>query len=95
MEGFSQLIPGVCACSDPQTGTSQLEVLTVPCCTAGEVPWVARTIKKYHSQAVANKVKIVHMCGFDSIPSDLGAHLVATHIQKQHHRLIDLQLTEY
>ncbi len=71
-------------------GTIPAKVMTAPCCTAGEVPWVARTIKKYHSQAAANKVKIVHMCGFDSIPSDLGAHLVATHIQKQHHRSIGL-----
>ncbi|KAK9914994.1 hypothetical protein WJX75_003449 [Coccomyxa subellipsoidea] len=52
----------------------------------GEVPWVARTIRKYHAQASANRVKIVHMCGFDSIPSDLGAHLVATTIEKQHHK---------
>lgn len=49
-------------------------------CYAGEVPWVSRTIRKYHDEAAAKKVKIVHMCGFDSIPSDLGAHMVATAI---------------
>lgn len=55
-------------------------------CPAGEVPWAIRTIKEYHDKAVANRVKIVHMCGFDSIPSDLGAYLVATTIQKKYHR---------
>ena len=41
---------------------------------------MSRTIRKYHDEAAAKKVKIVHMCGFDSIPSDLGAHMVATAI---------------
>jgi short subunit dehydrogenase-like uncharacterized protein len=43
-------------------------------------------IKKYHDKAAANRAKIVHMCGFDSIPSDLGAHLVATTIEKKYKR---------
>ena len=51
---------------------------------AGEVPWVSRTIRKYHDEAAARKVKIVHMCGFDSIPSDLGAHMVANAIFNKH-----------
>ncbi len=54
---------------------------------------MARTIKKYHAQAFANRVKIVHMCGFDSIPSDLGAHLVATTIEKQYHRCWPITLS--
>lgn len=53
---------------------------------AGEVPWAIRTIKEYHDKAVDNRVKIVHMCGFDSIPSDLGAYLVVTSIQKKYNR---------
>ena len=53
---------------------------------AGEVPWVLRTIKKYHDEAAAKRVKIVHMCGFDSIPSDLGSHMVATAMFKKHKR---------
>ncbi|EIE26941.1 saccharopine dehydrogenase [Coccomyxa subellipsoidea C-169] len=82
----------VIACAGPY---AQLGTPVVDACVrlgthyvdiTGEVPWVARTIKKYHAQAFANRVKIVHMCGFDSIPSDLGAHLVATTIEKQYHR---------
>ena len=53
---------------------------------AGEVPWAVRTIRQYHEQAVRNRVKIVHMCGFDSIPSDLGAYLVAMTIKKKYNR---------
>lgn len=42
----------------------------------GEVLFARRTIDKFHEQAVANGTKIVHSCGFDSIPSDLGTFLV-------------------
>ena len=45
-----------------------------------------RTIKKYHDEAAAKRVKIVHMCGFDSIPSDLGSYMVATAMFKKHKR---------
>lgn len=54
------------------------------CGRSGEVPWVSRTIRKYHDEAAGKRVKIVHMCGFDSIPSDLGAHMVATAMFKKH-----------
>ncbi|CAL5221659.1 g3887 [Coccomyxa viridis] len=52
----------------------------------GEVPWVSRTIRKYHNEAAAKRVKIVHMCGFDSIPSDLGSLMVATAMFNKHKR---------
>lgn len=42
----------------------------------GEVLFARRSIDKYHEQAVAGGVKIVHSCGFDSIPSDLGTWLL-------------------
>ncbi|MDF0531636.1 saccharopine dehydrogenase NADP-binding domain-containing protein [Tsukamurella sp. 8F] len=42
----------------------------------GEVLFARRSIDKYHDQAVAGGVKIVHSCGFDSIPSDLGTWLL-------------------
>ncbi|WP_019200904.1 trans-acting enoyl reductase family protein [Tsukamurella sp. 1534] len=42
----------------------------------GEVLFARRSIDKYHEQAVASGTKIVHSCGFDSIPSDLGTFLV-------------------
>ncbi|MDH4256007.1 MAG: saccharopine dehydrogenase NADP-binding domain-containing protein [Gammaproteobacteria bacterium] len=39
---------------------------------AGEVQWMRRMIDAYHENAAASGARIVHACGFDSIPSDLG-----------------------
>lgn len=38
----------------------------------GETPWVREMIDAHHETASQKKIKIVHFCGFDSIPSDLG-----------------------
>jgi len=38
----------------------------------GEVPFVRWTIDKYDELAVNTGARIVHACGYDSIPSDLG-----------------------
>jgi short subunit dehydrogenase-like uncharacterized protein len=42
------------------------------CDLSGEVPWMARMIPKYSSAAKVSGARIVHCCGFDSIPSDMG-----------------------
>ncbi len=42
------------------------------CDLTGEVQWIRRMIDQHHEQAKANGTKIVHCCGFDSIPSDMG-----------------------
>jgi len=39
----------------------------------GETQWIREVIDRVHRNAITNKVKIVHCCGYDSIPSDLGA----------------------
>ena len=44
------------------------------CDLAGELQWMRRMIDKCHEAAVANGTKIVHTCGFDSIPSDMGVY---------------------
>ncbi|MFK7948322.1 MAG: trans-acting enoyl reductase family protein [Saprospiraceae bacterium] len=46
------------------------------CDLTGEVQWMRRMIDKHHEAALANGTKIVHTCGFDSIPSDLGVYFV-------------------
>ncbi len=46
------------------------------CDLAGELPWMRKTIDQYHQQAMEKKLKIVHNCGFDCIPSDLGVQEV-------------------
>lgn len=42
------------------------------CDITGEVHWVRAMIDAHHQRAVATGARIVHFCGFDSIPSDLG-----------------------
>lgn len=46
------------------------------CDLTGEVQWIRRMIERYEETAVANGARIVHCCGFDSIPSDLGVHFL-------------------
>lgn len=42
------------------------------CDLTGEVPWIRRMIEHHQPAARASGARIVHCCGFDSIPSDLG-----------------------
>ena len=42
------------------------------CDLTGEVPWMRRMIDAHHARARITGARIVHTCGFDSIPSDLG-----------------------
>ncbi len=42
------------------------------CDITGEIQWIKRMIDAHHQEAEAKKLRIVHCCGFDSIPSDLG-----------------------
>jgi short subunit dehydrogenase-like uncharacterized protein len=42
------------------------------CDLTGEVAWMRRMIDAHHQRAQASGARIVHTCGFDSIPSDLG-----------------------
>lgn len=39
---------------------------------AGEVLWMRHTIDSFHSSAARSGARIVHACGFDSVPSDVG-----------------------
>jgi len=42
------------------------------CDLTGEVQWMRRMIDAHHARARETGARIVHSCGFDSIPSDLG-----------------------
>ena len=42
------------------------------CDLSGEVQWMRKMIDRHHADAVASGARIVHSCGFDSIPSDIG-----------------------
>ena len=49
-----------------------IESKTNYCDISGETHWIREIIDKFHTKAIKSKVKIVHACGFDSIPSDLS-----------------------
>ncbi len=46
------------------------------CDLTGEVPWIRAMIDEHHQRAAEQGRRIVHCCGFDSIPSDLGVFLL-------------------
>ena len=56
------------ACADAGTHYADL---------TGELLFVRDSVDRLHDRAVASGARVVHACGFDSIPSDLGALLCA------------------
>ncbi|MGG6270764.1 saccharopine dehydrogenase family protein [Leptolyngbya sp. AN03gr2] len=48
----------------------------------GETPWVRSLIDRYHTKAATDGTRIIPCCGFDSVPSDLGAYLMVRHLQQ-------------
>ncbi|PRH26269.1 saccharopine dehydrogenase family protein [Burkholderia multivorans] len=59
--------PLVRACA--QSGTDY-------CDLTGETQWIKRMIDRYEAAATQSGARIVHCCGFDSIPSDLGVYVL-------------------
>jgi short subunit dehydrogenase-like uncharacterized protein len=53
------------------------------CDLTGEAHWVSRMITRYEAAAQNSGARIVHCCGFDSIPSDLGVWFLQTEATKQ------------
>ncbi|WP_371482596.1 trans-acting enoyl reductase family protein [Kitasatospora sp. NBC_00315] len=60
---FGDALVGACAAA----GTDYVDL-------SGEPEFVDRTYLRHHATAVANGARLVHCCGFDSIPYDLGVH---------------------
>ena len=54
------------------------------CDLTGETPWMFRMIHQHQSAAESSGSKIVHACGFDSIPSDLGVFYLQQIMQENH-----------
>ena len=46
------------------------------CDLTGEPQWIKKMVDRYEDAAKASGARIVHSCGFDSIPSDLGVHFL-------------------
>jgi short subunit dehydrogenase-like uncharacterized protein len=68
----------ICSTVGPYTKYGSLlveacvEAGTHYCDLTGEAGWVREMIDRHHLQAESKQLKIVHCCGFDSIPSDMG-----------------------
>lgn len=70
---YSDLLAKACA----EQGTHYCDI-------TGESPWVASLVARDHDAAKASGARIVPMCGFDSIPSDLGVWMMAKHLSEAH-----------
>jgi len=49
-----------------------VEAGTDYCDLAGEVQWIRKMVDTHHERARETGARIVHCCGFDSVPMDLG-----------------------
>ena len=52
------------------------------CDLTGEVHWMRHMITKYQNTAKESGAKIVHTCGFDSIPSDIGVYFLQKNMRE-------------
>ena len=54
------------------------------CDLTGEVHWMRKMIDEHQTTAAASGAVIVHTCGFDSIPSDMGVYFLQKQMQEKH-----------
>lgn len=54
------------------------------CDLTGEVQWMAQVIEAYQDKAEKSGARIVHTCGFDSIPFDMGNWFLQQAMQQQY-----------
>lgn len=76
-------LPMVAACAEHGTDYCDL---------TGEVPFMRTSIDRYHTQAQTTGARIVHACGFDSIPSDIGVLLLHDFLRARGHRMREARL---
>ncbi|PCJ26621.1 MAG: saccharopine dehydrogenase [SAR86 cluster bacterium] len=69
---YGELLVKICA----ETGTDY-------CDLTGEPQWIKLMIERYESIAQKSGARIVHCCGFDSIPSDLGVKFLQEHAKAE------------
>lgn len=67
-------MPLVQACAEAGTHYADL---------TGEVLFMRRAADEFHDVAMSSGARIVHACGFDSIPSDLGVLMLREHVAKE------------
>ena len=52
------------------------------CDLTGEVPWMRQMLDAHEAAAIESGARLVHCCGFDSVPSDLGVWFLQHHAQR-------------
>jgi len=52
------------------------------CDLTGEVPWMRQMLDAHEAAAIESGARLVHCCGFDSIPSDLGVWFLQHQAQR-------------
>ena len=60
------------------------------CDLTGEVPFIRESIDLFHEKAKQSRCKIIHSCGFDSIPSDMGVLLLQKNCFEKHKKVCDV-----
>jgi short subunit dehydrogenase-like uncharacterized protein len=90
LRGVARETRVVCTTVGPYTrlGTPLVEACvetgTDYCDLTGEVNWIRETVDRFHEAAVGNGARIVHSCGFDSVPADIGTLLVQSFATEEH-----------
>lgn len=90
IEDLAALSKVICTTVGPYAlhGTSLVEACvnagTDYCDLAGEVQWMAKIIEQYQDAANTSGARIVHTCGFDSIPSDMGTWFLQQAMIEKH-----------
>ena len=85
LETITEQTDVVCATVGPfaEYGSAMVEAClehdTDYCDLAGEVQWLHEMVASHHDEAAEQGTRIVHACGFDSVPSDIGTLLVQSH----------------
>lgn len=78
VRGIAQRTTAVCTTAGPfarygsELVAACAEAGTHYCDLTGEVQWMRRMIDAHHERARATGARIVHACGFDSVPSDIA-----------------------
>lgn len=90
LDAIAERTAVVCSTVGPfaEYGTDLVEACvengTDYCDLAGELHWIQQTVDDHHDEARERGVRIVHACGFDSVPSDCGTLMLQNYARETH-----------
>ena len=77
---YSRLVVAACA----EVGTDYVDI-------TGEVHWVADMRQKYGSLAKESGARIISLCGFDSVPSDISVFAAVEALRGRRGRAVEIE----